>query len=121
MIYLRLLIRLGILVFFTSLYLTKFRVKKFVATLPFLSKRRLPVVLDGKYSQEYPVNAGVPQDSILGPTLFFLCINGLPDDVTCNITICANDTSLSSNCDQSSNLWQQVQMAAEFKLDLQTL
>ena len=39
----------------------KFRVKKFVATLSFLSKRRLQVVLDGKYSQEYPINAGVPK------------------------------------------------------------
>ena len=30
-----------------------------------LSNRRLWVVLDGKSSQEYPVHAGVPQDSIL--------------------------------------------------------
>ena len=36
----------------------------------FLSNRQLQVVLDGKSSQEYPVNAGVPQCSILGPTLF---------------------------------------------------
>ena len=28
------------------------------------------MVLDGKSSQEYPVNGGVSQDSILGPTLF---------------------------------------------------
>ena len=30
----------------------------------FLSNRRLPLVLDGKSAQEYPVNAGVPQGSI---------------------------------------------------------
>ena len=36
----------------------------------FLSNRQLQVVLDGKSSQEHPVNAGVPQGSILGPILF---------------------------------------------------
>ena len=38
----------------------------------FLSNRRLRVVLDGKSSQEYPVNAGVPSVSIFGPALFLL-------------------------------------------------
>ena len=33
----------------------------------FVSNRRLRVVLDGKSSQEYPVNPGVPQGSILCP------------------------------------------------------
>ena len=72
----------------------------------FLSNRWLQVVLDGKSSQEYPVNAGVPQGSILGPTLFLLYINDLPDDVICNIAIYADDTTLYSNCDQASHLWQ---------------
>ena len=61
-----------------------------------LSNRRLRVVLDGKYLQEYPVNAGVPQGSIRGPTLFLLYINDLPDDVFCDIAIYADDTTLYS-------------------------
>ena len=40
----------------------------------FLGNRQLRVVLDGKSSQEYLVNAAVPQGSILGPTLFLLYI-----------------------------------------------
>ena len=62
----------------------------------FLSNRRLRVVLGGKPSQEYPVNAGVPQGSILGPTLFLLYINDFPDNVICNIAIYADDNTLST-------------------------
>ena len=65
----------------------------------FLDNRRLRVVLGGKSSQEYPVNAGVLQGSILGPTFFLLYINDLPDDVIWNIAIYADDTTLYSKCD----------------------
>ena len=82
--------------------------------LLFLSNRQLRVVLDGKSSQEYPVNAGVPQGSILGPTLLLLYINDLPDDVICNIAIYADDTTLYSN----SDLWQQLELASELESDL---
>ena len=84
----------------------------------FLSNRQLCVVQDGKSSQKYPVNAGVPQRSILGLTLFLLYINDLPDDVICNIGVCADDTTLYSKCDQASDLWQQLELASALGSDL---
>ena len=76
------------------------------------------MVLDGKSSQEYPVNVGVPHGSILGPTLFMLYINDLPDDVICNIAIYADDTTHYSKCDQASDLWQQLELASELESDV---
>ena len=84
----------------------------------FFSNRRLRVVLDGKSSQEYPINAGVPQGSILDPILFRLYINDLPDDAICNIAIYADDTTLYSKSDQASDLWQQLELASELESDL---
>ena len=69
-------------------------------------------------SEEYPVNAGVPQGSVLGLTLLLLYINDLPDDVICNIAIYADDTSLYSKCDQASDLWQQLELVSELESDL---
>ena len=54
------------LVFFSNLNLNEFQLRHLVLFSSFLSNRPLRVVLDGKSSQEYPVNAGVPQGSILG-------------------------------------------------------
>ena len=77
------------------------------------------MLLDGKSSQEYLVDAEVPQGSIFGPTLFLLHINHLPDDVICDIAIYVDDTTLYSKCDQASDLWQQPELASELESDLQ--
>ena len=74
--------------------------------------------LDGKPSQEYPVNAGVPQGFILGPTLFLLHNNDLPDHFICDIAIYADNTSVYSKCDQASDLWQQLELASKLEYDL---
>ena len=50
-----------------------------------------------------------PQGHILGPTLFLLYINNLPDDAICKIAIYVDDTTLFSKRDQASDLWQQLE------------
>ena len=69
-------------------------------------------------SQGCPVDAVVPQGSIIGPTLFLLDINDLLDDVVCNVVVYADNTTLYSKCDQASNLWQQLELAFELESDL---
>ena len=76
------------------------------------------MVLDGKPSQEYAVNAGVPQGSIYGLTLFLLYINDLPDNVICDIAFYADYITLYSKCDQASDLWQQLELASKIESDL---
>ena len=85
---------------------------------PFLSNRQLWVVLDGKSSQEYPVKAGDPQGSNLGPALFLLYINDVPGSIIFNIAIYVDDTTLNSRWDQASDLWQQLELASELQSDL---
>ena len=89
--------------------------------MSFLSNRRLQVALDGKLSQEYPVNARVPQSSILGTKLFLPYINELNNDVICNIAIYANDFALYSKRGQTSDLWQQLELASELAFDLRDI
>ena len=84
----------------------------------FVSIRQPQMILNGKTSQEYPVNVRISQGSILGPTLLLLYINDLLDGVICDIAIYADDTTLHSKCDQASDLWQRLELASELESDL---
>ena len=60
----------------------------------YLSGRYQRVVLNGQTSSWRPVLAGVPQGSILGPLLFLIYFNDLPNDLKSNAKLFADDTSL---------------------------
>ena len=62
----------------------------------FLRNRKQRVMPNGQPSLWTNVNAGVPQGSILGPLLFLIYINDLPDGLSSNAKLFADDASLFS-------------------------
>ena len=60
----------------------------------YLSDRFQRVILNGQTSSWRPVIAGVPQGSILGPLLFLVYINDLPNELKSSVKLFADDTSL---------------------------
>ena len=62
----------------------------------FLNNRKQRVVLNGQTSNWIDVKAGVPQGSIMGPLLFLIYINDLPEGLITNAKLFADDTSLFS-------------------------
>ena len=64
--------------------------------IDFLNNRKQIVVLNGRSSNWIDVKAGVPQGSIMGPLLFLIYINDLPEGLITNAKLFADDTSLFS-------------------------
>lgn len=60
----------------------------------FLGNRSQSVVLEGEESDLVPVTSGVPQGSVLGPILFLIYINDLPDQIVSQVRLFADDTAV---------------------------
>ena len=60
----------------------------------YLTNRKFIVHINNSFSEPGNLLCGVPQGSILGPLLFLLYINDMPQAVTCDLLLYADDTCL---------------------------
>ena len=67
------------------------------------------VVLNGQCSRWSSVLAGVPQGSILGPLLFLIYVNDLPENLQSTVKLFADDTSLFSTMYEPNILASQLE------------
>lgn len=93
----------------------------------FLSNRQQCVVVGGKQSDCVPVLSGVPQGSVIGPALFLVYINDLPDNIKSNVRLFADDTLMyltitnTNHCRQlQSDLNELENWERRWKMDFNT-
>jgi hypothetical protein len=91
----------------------------------FLQKRKQRVVLDGQESSWKDVLSGVPQGSVLGPLLFLIFINDLPNGLTVMCKLFADDSKLmhvirnpKDREELQKNINKILEWTADWKLDL---
>ena len=85
----------------------------------FLANRSQTVVLEGEKSAQLSVTSGVPEGSMLGPVLFLVFINDLPDHIRSKVRLFADDTAVYlavSNLEQAKLLQEDLDRLGEWSL-----
>ena len=78
-----------------KLYSIRGKMKKRIED--FLTDRTQEVLVEGESLCSGAIISGVPQGSVLGPTLFLLSINNLGDGIQAHVRLFADDTELYSH------------------------
>ena len=60
----------------------------------FLERGQQQVLVNGSYSSRETVRSGIPQGTVLGPTLFLLFVNHLPKCLLTDCALFADDTDV---------------------------
>ena len=85
----------------------------------FLTNRKQRVKVNGEYSDYAPVTSGIPQGSILGPLLFIIFINDLPEGVSNFCKIFADDTKLFGTTDNHLSIQNDLNLLMKWSEDWQ--
>lgn len=80
-------------------------------TKSYLTDRTFFVSIKNKTSSKRPIAAGVPQGSLLGPTLFSLYINDIPRILNVLISIFADDTAIYTSSYRPGAIQRRLQVA----------
>ena len=86
----------------------------------FLSNRSQTVVLESEKSSQVTVTSGVPQGSVLGPILFMIFINDLPEHIKSKVRLFADDTAVYlavSNLEHAQILQEDLDRLAKWSLE----
>ena len=82
----------------------------------FLSNRQFQVAIGGSTSDSRPVRSGVPQGSVLGPILFVLYINDMPENVRNLLLLFADDAKVCARASNSQLNQSDLDLLAEWQL-----
>jgi len=70
----------------------------------YLKERKQRVVIRGAESTWLDVYSGVPQGSVIGPLLFLIYVNDIPDEIKSNLNMFADDTKMMSVVNSEANI-----------------
>ena len=74
----------------------------------FLSNREQRVRVGNEYSCKTKITSGIPQGSILGPVLFTIFINDLPEAIEVNCKVFADDTKIYDSSQNHTKIQQDL-------------